>query len=258
MLGGFDSYLFRQIFSSYAPCKRCSIEIEKEARIMNTLKDPKTAAELDRLFESARGDPLRFVRLIPHALKGITERKTLWEIMTPGAMKDVFIPIDREKGGLLYVLARSMAARRIVEFGTSFGISTIYLAAAIKDNDGIEVIGTEIEPSKREAACANLTAAGLADFVDIRLGDAMQTLETVDAPIDLLFMDGWKDLYLPVLEMLKPKLKPGALVVSDNIHTFKKTLKPYEDYLSSGDNGFESITLPLTSGFAVSVYTNGR
>ena len=129
--------------------------------------------------------------------------------MTPDAMKEVYIPIDREKGGLLYVLARSIAARRIVEFGTSFGISTICLAAAVKDNDGIEVIGTEIEPSKREVACANLDAAGLADVVDIRLGDAMQTLEKVDAPIDLLFLDGWKDLYLPLLQMLKPKPKRG-------------------------------------------------
>ena len=224
---------------------------------MNTLKNPKTAAELDRLFESARGDSLRFLRLVPHAIKGFARRKSLWEIMTPDAMKEVYIPIDREKGGLLYVLARSIAARRIVEFGTSFGISTIYLAAAVKDNDGIEVIGTEIEPSKREVACANLDAAGLADVVDIRLGDAMQTLEKVDAPIDLLFMDGWKDLYLPLLQMLKPKLKRGALVISDNIHTFKKTLKPYETYLSSGENGFESVTLPLPSGVSVSVYTNG-
>ena len=149
---------------------------------MNTLKDPQTAAELDRLFESAHGDPLRFIRLIPRALKGLIQHKSLWEILTPDAMKDVFIPIDREKGGLLYVLARSIAAERIVEFGTSFGISTIYLAAAVKDNNGIEVIGTEIEPTKRETACANLAAAGLADFVDIRLGDAMLTLESVDAP----------------------------------------------------------------------------
>ncbi len=105
---------------------------------MNTLKDPKTAAELDRLFESARGDPLRFIHLIPHAVKGVILRKSLWEILTPDAMKEVFIPIDREKGGLLYVLARSIGAKRIVEFGTSFGISTIYLTAAVKDNDGIE------------------------------------------------------------------------------------------------------------------------
>ena len=101
---------------------------------MNTLKDPKTAAELDRLFESARGDPLRFIHLIPHAVKGVILRKSLWEILTPDAMKEVFIPIDREKGGLLYVLARSIGAKRIVEFGTSFGISTIYLAAAVRDH----------------------------------------------------------------------------------------------------------------------------
>lgn len=224
---------------------------------MNTLKDPKTAAELDRLFESARRDPLRFIRLIPHALKGFMQRKSLWEILTPGVLKDVYIPVDREKGGLLYVLARSIAAQRIVEFGTSFGISTIYLAAAIKDNEGIEVIGTEIEPSKREAACANVAAVGLLELVDIRLGDAMQTLESVDPPVDLVFMDGSKDLYLPLLKMLQPKLRPGALVVSDNMHTFKKTLEPYAAYLSSGDNGFESITLSLTSGMSVSVYTNG-
>lgn len=226
---------------------------------MNTLKDPTVTAVLDELFDAARGDRLKFLRLLPRLAIGTLQRKSFSESVSPAALKDVYIPIDREKGGLLYVLARAVAARRIVEFGTSFGISTIYLAAAIKDNGGTgQAIGTEIEPSKQEAATKNLRAAGLADYVDIRLGDAMQTISDVEAPIDLLFMDGWKDLYLPLLEMLKPKLKPGALVVSDNIHTFKKTLAPYEQYVSSGAHGFESVTLSLPEGLAVSVFTGQR
>lgn len=222
----------------------------------NSLKDPVVVRELDRLFGAARGDWRHFFGLAPRVLMGILQRKTFSEIVSPTAMKDVYIPVDREKGGLLYVLARSIGAKRIVEFGTSFGISTIYLAAAVKDNGGGIVVGTEIEPSKRETACSNIEAAGLASFVDVRLGDAMQTLMDVEAPIDLLFMDGWKDIYLPLLEMLRPKLRHGSLVLSDNIQMFQKTLAPYEEYLSSGEHGFESVTLSLPSGLSVSVYTD--
>ena len=79
------------------------------------------------------------------------------------------------QGQLLYLVARALAARRIVEFGTSFGISTLYLAAAVRDNGGGSVIGSEIEPTKHRAATAHLAEAGLAAGADVRLGDARET-----------------------------------------------------------------------------------
>lgn len=151
-------------------------------------------------------------------------------------------------------MARSLGAKNVVEFGTSFGISTLYLAAAVKDNGGGQVIGTEIEESKHARALENIAEAGLADFVDVRLGDALETLEKTPTPIDLVLIDGWKDLYLPVLKLLQPRLRPGAVVLADNIFTFKKDLQPYVDYVQCGDNGFESTTLHLSDGFEFSTY----
>src|SRR5262245_49741245 len=98
------------------------------------------------------------------------------------------------------MVARSIAARTIVEFGTSFAISTIHLAAAIRDNGGGQVIGTEMVPAKLAQARANLEAAGLSGFVDIRQGDARETLRQTSEPIDMMLLDGAKDLYLPILQ----------------------------------------------------------
>jgi predicted O-methyltransferase YrrM len=168
--------------------------------------------------------------------------------------KDVYIPVNPDQGQLLYLLARSIGAKRIVEFGTSFGVSTIYLAAAVRDGGGGRVIGTELEPSKHAKAAQHLAEAGLSDFAEVRLGDARETLQDVPAPVDLVLLDGWKDLYLPILELVKPKLRRGSLVLADNIFTFKKGLRPYVEHVQSEANGFRSSTLHLSDGFEMSLY----
>ena len=131
--------------------------------------------------------------------------------------KDIYLAVSEETARLLYMLARSCKARNVVEFGTSFGISTLHLAAALRDNGGGRVIGTEFEPSKVARARANMTAAGLADLVDIREGDALETLSR-DLPetIDLVLLDGAKSLYNRVFALLAPRLRPGSLIVADN------------------------------------------
>jgi predicted O-methyltransferase YrrM len=123
-----------------------------------------------------------------------------------------------ETARLLYVLARATRARAIVEFGTSFGLSTIHLAAALRDNGGGRLIGTELEPTKVAEARSNLSAAGLEELVDIREGDALQTLAR-DLPdtIDLVLLDGHKPLYLPILDLVAPRLRAGACLVADNV-----------------------------------------
>jgi predicted O-methyltransferase YrrM len=165
------------------------------------------------------------------------------------------LPVSREQGQFLYLMARSIGARRIVEFGTSFGISTLYLAAAVRDNGGGAVIGSELEPSKHARASEHLREAGLDDIAAVRLGDAQLTLADIAAPIDLVLLDGWKDGYLPILHLLTPKLRAGALVLADNIYTFKRALRPYVEYVQSGQHGFVSTTLDLADGFELSVYT---
>ncbi len=170
-------------------------------------------------------------------------------------MRSVYVPVSRSQGQMLYLVARSIDARRIVEFGTSFGISTLYMACAVKDNGGGVVVGSELEPSKHAKARENLREAGLEAFTDVRLGDAVKTLADVEAPVDMVLLDGWKDSYLPVLKLLQPKLRPRAVVLADNIFTFRRALRPYVEYVQSGANGFVSTTLDISDGFELSVFT---
>jgi predicted O-methyltransferase YrrM len=221
-------------------------------RTMTSLDDPRVCAVLDRLHAAARGDWRFFVRHLPMTVGMLLGRAAPPAAEQAALFKDVYIPLWPAQGRFLYLVARAISARRTVEFGTSFGVSTIYAAAAARDVGG-SVIGSELEPSKRERALANLAEAGLADVVDVRLGDALETLRDVPAPVDLVLLDGWKELYLPVLRLLEPKLRPGAVVLADNIRTFRVALAPYVEYVQSGRNGFRSVTLPLKDGFEYSV-----
>jgi predicted O-methyltransferase YrrM len=131
--------------------------------------------------------------------------------------KDIHLAVSPETGRLLYMLGRATRAKAIVEFGTSFGISTICMAAALRDNGGGHLIGSEFEPSKLAHARANLEAAGLADLVEIREGDAIETLAS-DLPdtIDVVLLDGHKPLYSRILDYVAPRLRAGACLVADN------------------------------------------
>lgn len=221
----------------------------------NSLHTKQVQKVLDRLYESARGDRYRLFRLSPKLILGCLRGTRLDAILSPSDLKEVYLPISREQGEFLYLSARATTARRIVEFGTSFGISTIYLAAAVKDNGGGIVIGTELEPSKRKRATANLKDAGLDEVVEVRLGDALETLRDLSEPVDMVLLDGWKDLYLPVLELVKPRLRQGSVVVADNVISFGKSLHSYLEYVKSGKNGFQSTTLKIADGFEYSVFT---
>jgi len=153
-------------------------------------------------------------------------------------LKDFPLAVSRETGTLLYMLARSCTARTIIEFGTSFGLSTLHLAAALRDNGGGRLITSEFEPSKVLRARENLVAGGLIDLVEIREGDALQTL-SVDLPetIDLVLLDGAKALYPEILGLLQSRLRPGALIIADNADHSPEYLarvrNPAEGYLST-------------------------
>ena len=122
------------------------------------------------------------------------------------------LSITREVGQLLYLLALSTRPRLIVEFGSSLGVSTIYLAAAIRDGGSGTLITSECHAQKVELASQKLADA---DLVELRSGDALHTLANIAEPIDLVFLDGRNDLYLPILHLLEPRLLPSGLVVAD-------------------------------------------
>ena len=207
---------------------------------MNTLITPPLAPLLDRLFaEDVAASPASD----PALADLFQDRERLMRSKTGyldfyGRLKDFPLAVSRATAALLYMLARSAGARTIVEFGTSFGISTLHLAAALRDNGGGRLITSEFEPSKVARARKNLTDAGLIDLVEIRVGDALKTLR-VDLPetIDLLLLDGAKPLYPEILSLVEGRLRPGALIVADNADSSPEYLErvrsPAAGYMST-------------------------
>ena len=149
--------------------------------------------------------------------------------MQPSDFENAYLPITKEQGENIKELIIENDCKNIVEFGTSFGISTIYMAEAARQTGG-KVISSELIESKAVKALNNITEAGLNDFVEIRIGDAMETLRGLSAPIDFLFLDGWKDLYLPLFQMLEPLLHSGTLIYADNMDM--NGTQDYANYLS--------------------------
>jgi predicted O-methyltransferase YrrM len=187
---------------------------------MTTLTSAPLAPLLDRLFDEAAASRREigpaFADLSDDEQTRLMQSRTDYRDLY-GRLKNVPLPVSRTTGRLLYMLARSFGASTIVEFGTSFGISTLHLAAALRDNGGGRLITSEFEPSKIERARAHLTEGGVIDLVEIRQGDALQTLRA-DLPdtIDLVLLDGAKALYPDILSLLESRLKPGAFIVADN------------------------------------------
>jgi predicted O-methyltransferase YrrM len=191
---------------------------------MQTITANPVAPLLDRLFAEAEASDPATTPSIADYWNGLTDadKARLVRSRTEYAdiyarLKDVPLAVSRETGRLLYMLARATRATSIVEFGTSFGLSTICLAAALRDNGGGRIITSEFEPSKIARASANLAAANLSDLVEIRAGDALETLaRDLPGSVDLLLLDGAKSLYLDILDLVAPRLRPGALIVADN------------------------------------------
>jgi predicted O-methyltransferase YrrM len=187
---------------------------------MTTLTSTPLAPLLDRLFaeeDEGSATTKAVFRDIPATeLARLRASKTDY-LDLYGRLKDAPLAVSRETGTLLYMLVRGAKARNVVEFGTSFGISTLHLAAALRDNGGGRLITTEFESSKIARARANLTAGGLIDLVEIRQGDALQTLKAgLPEAIDLVLLDGAKALYPEVLALIEDRLRPGAFVVADD------------------------------------------
>jgi len=184
---------------------------------MNTLTNAPLAPLLARLFDAADAatSPVFADMSAAERDRLLHSRTDYLALYTQ--LRELWLPVSRETGTLLYMLARSSGARAIVEFGTSFGISTLHLAAALRDNGGGRLISTEFEPGKVARARDHLRACGLDDLVEIREGDALQTLRgELPASIDLVLLDGAKALYADILDLLEPRLAPGALIVADN------------------------------------------
>jgi len=156
-------------------------------------------------------------------------------------MRKAYMAVGREFGSLLYILARSIRAKTVVEFGTSFGVSTIYLASALRDNGGGKVVTTEFDEEKAAQAKRNLAAAGLEDLVEFRVGDALETLAQPPSGIDMIFLDGAKTMYFSVLRLLEPHLRSGGIVASDN--TDHEGMEDFLDYIRNPAHGYTTSAI---------------
>jgi predicted O-methyltransferase YrrM len=168
-------------------------------------------------------------------------------------LSDKLVALDRDKAEFCYQLCRSLRATRVVEAGTSFGVSTLYLAAAVRDNqveNGV-VIGTEHEP-KVEIARENFKKASLSEFIELREGDLRQTLQDIGGPVDFMLVDIW-DVALPALERVSPSLRRGAIVVCDNTTVAADEYRDYFKFVNDPGNCLRTMTVPFQGGLELTV-----
>ncbi|MFD6180598.1 O-methyltransferase [Streptomyces goshikiensis] len=213
----------------------------------HTLDDPRVASALDRMFRQAEQDEETSRRVRAAWPQGSAP---LGPQEQADANAEVYMPISAQGGRLLYNLIRATRPATVVEFGTSFGISTLHLAAAVRDNGTGRVISTELSAAKAAAARRTFAETGLDDLITVLEGDARDTLAAVAGSADFVLLDGWKDLCLPVLRILEPRLAPGTLVVADDVDL--EDLAPYLDYVRGPENGYQSVTFPVEDGMEIS------
>lgn len=202
----------------------------------NTLQDPRVASVLDRMYAAA-GAQMSQLRDRRGQFDGPMTVQERTE-----AMSEFYIPVTPDAGRLLYSLVRASRPATVVEFGMSFGISAIHLAAAVRDNGAGRVVTTELSDTKIAAAKQTFADVGLQDVITILEGDALATLTELDGPVDFVLLDGWKDLYLPVINLLQPSLSSGALVIADNASA--SDMQPYLDFVRDPGNGYVSFNFP--------------
>tara|TARA_R110001592_G_C13193089_1_gene753858 strand:+ start:99586 stop:100227 length:642 start_codon:yes stop_codon:yes gene_type:complete len=188
---------------------------------------------IHQLYEKTRFDKVK-------AFKGVA--KSAFRPMQPLDFKDVALSISKEQGEHLKELIIKDGHKNIVEFGTSFGISTLFLAQGALETRG-HIITTELIQSKAERAINSFKEAGVNHIIETRIGDAMETLKGHVEPIDLLLLDGWKNLYLPLFSMLEANFHTNTVIYVDNAemaetNQFLQVVKQNSKYkLSSEGNG---------------------
>jgi predicted O-methyltransferase YrrM len=161
-----------------------------------------------------------------------------------------------EVGLLLYSAVRSVQPDVVVELGTSYGFSTLHIAAALRDNGHGTVVTTEADPRKVRDATWNFTAAGLESHVEVLPGDAATTLKGFGDQVDLVYLDGWVGSYLDALTVLQPALRPGAQIYANATRRFGVLARPYLDHVRDSANGFYSLEMPLGHGLEASTYVS--
>ncbi|HEY7290385.1 MAG TPA: class I SAM-dependent methyltransferase [Vicinamibacterales bacterium] len=220
---------------------------------------------LERLYaQNAAQDGLLHAYFMARVAEGSLDWNQFDE-RTDEFLKDKMIALDRSKAEFCYHVCRALKARRIVEAGTSFGVSTLFLAAALRDavrqslqdsRDGSArpvVIATESEPAKAQTARGHFAEAGVADLIDLREGDLRDTLKDVGGPVDFMLIDIWTQMARPALALVAPHLREGAVVICDNTEQFREQYREYFEFVRDPRNGLRTMTLPFEGGLEFTV-----
>ena len=217
---------------------------------MTTLNQREVQDVLSRLYAEAQANDSKVQaeeQALLAAAGGMIDDQTLQLINDR-----TFMAVAPKVGRLIYLLVRSHRPALVVEFGTSFGLSAIHIASGLRDNCFGHLITTEQSATKASRAAVHIEQAGLSDLVEIRQGDAFQTLSEVKR-VDLLLLDGWKPLYLPLLKQLEPALTPRCLIIADDVISLSAKVAPYLAYVRDAANGYVSCEIPLDDGLELSI-----
>ena len=208
--------------------------------MQNIQIDPNVQSFISLLFKDARFDKFK-------AAKGLA--KMIFRPIQPKDMENVYLPVSQQQGEFFYKTIIDNEFKTIVEFGTSFGISTLFLAAAAKQIGG-KVITTELLESKAKTAQKNFEEANLDSFIELRIGDAIETLADLKQPIDFLMLDGWKNLYLPLFQQLEHLFHKDTIIYADNVDMADS--QPFLDYVYSKSNVYQSKRVDQGKGEVIS------
>lgn len=215
---------------------------------MSVFADPKLQALVDGLHAESVAQEAETGRYFSERAK---RGELSWDGLDADAtrfMADKLVALEPAKAEFCHLLCRSLRARRVVEIGTSYGVSTLYLAQAVRENGGGVVIATEHEPGKAAKARETFAQSGLADLIDLREGDLRETLKVIEGPVDFVLVDIWVEMALPALELIAPHLREGAVVVADNTTQVRPAYRHFFEFVDDPRNRLKTMTLPFDGG----------
>ena len=228
---------------------------------MSILNDPKLEALLDALHAQSEGQSGAIDAYFARRIKEGTLSWDGLDAETTLFFRDKMVALEKDKAEFCYALCRALGARRVIECGTSFGVSTLYLAAAVRDNlasssealGESKVIATEWEAGKAAIARRNFAAAGLGQFIDLREGDLKDTLKSIEGPIDFVLLDIWSEAVMPAMLNIAPHLRQGAVIIADNTQSARRGYDAYFTFIADPKNRLRTLTLPFAGGLEMTV-----
>lgn len=220
---------------------------------MSILNDTKLEAFLAALHAQSEGQSGAIDAYFARRIKEGTLSWDGLDAETTAFFRDKMVALEKDKAEFCYALCRALGAKRVVECGTSFGVSTLYLAAAIRDNGGGIVIATEHEAGKAKIARQNFAAAGLSQFIDLREGDLKDTLKTIEGPVDFVLLDIWAEAVMPAMINIAPHLRQGAIIIADNTTSARRGYEAYFTFIADPKNRLRTLTLPFAGGLEMTV-----